>query len=238
MLNLHAREAIGVVLKPLATLVAKSRITPDAITVIGTTGTVVAALTLLRSGNFFVGTLVVTFFVLTDMLDGALARARGGGSTWGAFLDSTMDRLGDAAIFGALILWFAGDGGQQVLAAVALFCLVTGAVTSYVKARAESLGLTANVGFAERAERLIIVLVGTGLDGLGLPYVLAVGLWGLALVTAFTIVQRMIEVRRQLIELGQLDKSAMAEFAARAKERSRERVREREQARSRARASR
>lgn len=198
MLSANHRGVIGIFLKPFAAVLARTRLTPDAITVFGTLGTVAGSLTLLRTGRFFVGVVVVTLFVLTDLLDGALARARGGGSTWGAFLDSTMDRIGDAAIFGSLVLWFAGDGDQPVLAALALFCLVSGAVTSYVKARAESLGLRCDVGFAERAERLIIVLVGTGLDGLGVPYVQALALWVLSAATVVTVVQRMIAVRRQL----------------------------------------
>jgi CDP-diacylglycerol--glycerol-3-phosphate 3-phosphatidyltransferase len=220
VLNLHARDAIGIVLKPIAAVVGKTRLTPDVITLFGTAGTVAGALTLLRTGNFFVGVLVVTAFVLTDMLDGALARHRGGGSTWGAFLDSTMDRLGDAAIFGALVLWFAGDGKDDLLAALALFCLATGAVTSYIKARAEGLGLTCNVGFAERAERLIIVLVGTGLDGLGVPYIQAAALWFLATATVVTIVQRMIEVRRQLVVMGELPPTMLAAARERARTRT------------------
>jgi CDP-diacylglycerol---glycerol-3-phosphate 3-phosphatidyltransferase len=220
VLNLHAREAVGVVVRPLAALVARTRITPNVVTAVGTTGTVVGALTLLRTGRFFVGVLVVTAFVLTDMLDGALARARGGGSTWGAFLDSTLDRVGDAAIFGALVLWFAGAGDQQVLAGLALYCLASGAVTSYVKARAEGLGLRCDVGFAERAERLILVLVGTGLDGLGVPFVLALALWVLAAATTLTVVQRMVEVRRQLVVAGELAPSALTLARDRARARA------------------
>lgn len=200
MLSANYRGVVGLFVKPFAALLARTRLTPDAITVVGTLGTVAGSLTLLRTGRFFVGTVVVTVFVLTDLIDGALARARGGGSTWGAFLDSTMDRIGDAAIFGALVLWFAGDGADPLLASLALFCLVSGAVTSYIKARAESLGLDCNVGFAERAERLIIVLVGTGLDGLGVPYVQAVALWVLSAATVLTVAQRMLVVHRQLAE--------------------------------------
>ncbi len=139
-------------------------------------------------------------FVLFDMLDGALAKARGGATVWGALLDSTLDRVTDGAMFAAVVWHFArGDDDQPWLAGLALFCLVAGAVISYVKARAEGLGLRCDVGIAERAERLILVLVGTGLDGLGVPYVLAGLLWVLAVASVVTIAQRMVFVRAQAV---------------------------------------
>ena len=137
-------------------------------------------------------------FVLTDLLDGAMARSRGTSSRFGAFLDSTMDRLADSAIFGGLVLWYSGVGDDRTLEAVALFCLVAGAVTSYAKARAEGLGMTCNVGIAERAERLIVVLLGTLLVGLGAPtWVLGAALVLLAVASAVTVGQRLVEVHRQ-----------------------------------------
>ena len=153
--------------------------------------------TLSEEDELFAGTLVVTFFVLTDMLDGAMARRLSRRSVFGAWLDSTCDRLADAAVFSGLVLWFMGDGDDRLLAGLALFCLVAGSLVSYAKARAEGLGLTCNVGFAERAERLIIVLVAAGLSGLGLTWALPVGLWALAVASAVTVVQRLLEVRRQ-----------------------------------------
>ena len=195
MLNL--RPAVGRVVAPLAGWLLRVGVTPDMVTVAGTVGAVTGALVFFSRGSFFVGTAVVTLCVLTDALDGAMARQRGVSGTWGAFLDSTMDRLADAAIFGALVLWFAGDGDSDVLLAVALFCLVAGLVTSYAKARAEGLGMTCNVGLAERAERLIVILVTTGFSGLGLDYIAAVGLWVLAIATGITVIQRIREIRRQ-----------------------------------------
>jgi phosphatidylglycerophosphate synthase len=127
-----------------------------------------------------------------------VARVRGSSGQWGAFLDSTMDRVGDGAVFGALALWYAGDGNDITLCAVALYDLVAGVVTSYAKARAESLGMTANVGIAERSERLITILVLTGLSGLfDAPVLRAIGLWGLAVATTITVGQRIVEVHRQ-----------------------------------------
>jgi len=145
-----------------------------------------------------VGTLVITAFVFSDMLDGAVARVRGTSGAWGAFLDSTLDRIGDGAIFGALALWYAGRGHSPTMCAVALYDLVAGAVTSYAKARAESLGMTCNVGIAERGERLLAILVLTGLSGLfDVPELRRAGLWALAVATTITVVQRIVEVRRQ-----------------------------------------
>ncbi len=199
MLNI-LRPAVTRVMTPLGRALARWGISPDVITTIGTLGVVVSALVFYPLGHLFAGTLVITFFVLADLLDGVLARMTGKGSTWGAFLDSTLDRLGDASIFSGLILYFVlKDEPEIVLATVALFCLVAGALVSYAKARAEGLGMTANVGIAERGERLVVVLVAAGLSGLGVPYVLAAGLWLLAAASAVTVVQRMVHVYRQAV---------------------------------------
>jgi CDP-diacylglycerol--glycerol-3-phosphate 3-phosphatidyltransferase len=151
---------------------------------------------LIGTGHLFWGAFAVTVFVLLDMLDGALARARGGGSVWGAVLDSTGDRAADAAIFGALVWWFSGAGDNRLLVLLALICLVLGVLTSYIKARAEGVGLPCVVGIVERTERLILVLVGTGFSGLGIPYAVHVALWVLLVGSAVTVGQRLLAVRR------------------------------------------
>jgi CDP-diacylglycerol---glycerol-3-phosphate 3-phosphatidyltransferase len=198
MLGIHAREQVGRVTEPVARRLVAWGVTPDALTVIGTIGVSGGALAFYPRGHFLIGTLVITAFVFSDMLDGAVARVRGSSGQWGAFLDSTMDRIGDGAIFGALALWYAGNGNSTTYCAVALYDLVAGAVTSYAKARAESLGLTCNVGIAERSERLIAILVLTGFAGiLDLPMLIKVALWGLAVATTITVIQRIVEVRRQ-----------------------------------------
>jgi CDP-diacylglycerol---glycerol-3-phosphate 3-phosphatidyltransferase len=198
MLGIHARPQINRVTEPIARRLAAMGVTPDALTIVGTIGVAGGALGFYPRGHFFVGTLVITAFVFSDLLDGAVARVRGSSGQWGAFLDSTMDRIGDGAVFGALALWYAGDGNSITLCAVALYDLVAGVVTSYAKARAESLGLTCNVGIAERSERLIAILVLTGLSGLfDVPVLIEIALWGLAAATTITVVQRMVEVRRQ-----------------------------------------
>jgi CDP-diacylglycerol--glycerol-3-phosphate 3-phosphatidyltransferase len=200
MLNV-LRPVVTRILTPLGRALARRGISPNVITVIGTLGVVGAALFFFPRGQLFPGTVVITLFVLADLLDGVLARMTGPGSTWGAFLDSTLDRLGDAAIFSGLMLYFIlKDEPEIVLAGVALFCLVAGALVSYAKARAEGLGMTANVGVAERGERLVVALVAAGLSGLGVPYVLAAGLWLLAAASAITVGQRMFHVYRQAVD--------------------------------------
>jgi CDP-diacylglycerol--glycerol-3-phosphate 3-phosphatidyltransferase len=139
---------------------------------------------------------VCTAFVFSDLIDGTLARITGSAGRWGAFLDSTMDRITEAAVFGGLILWFFGGGNDPLLAGVALFCLVAGALVSYVKARAEGLGLEADVGIAAHAEKLLITLVSAGLAGLGVPYILAIGLWALAGLSLITFGQRVTVIYR------------------------------------------
>src|SRR3954451_24305975 len=166
------------------------------VTLTGTLGAIAGAVGLIATGHLFWGAFTVTVFVLLDMLDGALARARGGGSLYGAVLDSTGDRASDAAIFGALVWWYSGAGNNRLLVLLALVCLVLGVLTSYVKARAEGVGLSADVGIVERTERLILVLTGTGLTGLGVPYAVHVGLWVLLVGSVGTVGQRFAAVYR------------------------------------------
>ncbi|KRE62904.1 phosphatidylinositol phosphate synthase [Nostocoides sp. Soil756] len=201
MLNRYARAFFTKLLTPVAVTFIRLGISPDVVTVIGTLGVTFGALAFYPRGQFFVGTLVVTAFVFSDTVDGIMARRIGRSGNWGAYLDSTLDRVGDAAVFGGLVLWYAGNGGNAYMAALALACLILGSVVSYAKARAEGLGMTANVGIAERADRLVTVLVATGLTGLfGIPTVfLGVVLALLALASLVTVVQRILEVRRQAL---------------------------------------
>jgi CDP-diacylglycerol--glycerol-3-phosphate 3-phosphatidyltransferase len=167
--------------------------------VVGTLGAVGGSVGLLANGYWFAGTWVITFFVLLDIVDGAVARARGAGTAFGAVLDSCSDRIADAAVFGS-IGWYFAEHGQRWMLLAALLCLILGALTSYIRARAEAAGLTATVGVAERAERLIVVLVGTGLTGfpgLHLPYVLAIALWLLVAASTITVAQRLATVYEQ-----------------------------------------
>ena len=195
MLN-KARPFFTRVMTPAGELLARTPVTPNMVTVTGTVGVAASTLWGYPAGHLFLGTLVATIFVFLDMLDGVLARLKGTSGPWGAFLDSTMDRVADAAVFSGLAVWFVRGGHDQMLAAVSLFCLVVGALVSYVKARAEGLGVKANVGIAERPERMVITYVAVGLSGLGVPYILQVGLWVLAVASVITLGQRMLVVRR------------------------------------------
>lgn len=198
MLSLRLRPLIAHVVDPLAARLLKAGLTPDTITVAGTVGTVLAAVLLLGTGRFLAGGLVVTVFVLSDTLDGTMARLRGTTSSFGAWLDSTCDRAADAAVFGSLAYWYTGPGNSRVVAAVCVYVLSTSLVVSYAKARAEGLGMTANIGIAERAERLVVVLAGSLAVGFGAPIaVLSIALVLLAVLTTVTVGQRAAEVHRQ-----------------------------------------
>jgi len=188
MLN-FLRPVFARLFNPVVQALARTPVTPNMITVAGTVGVCAAVLSMFPIGELFPGAFTATVFVFMDMLDGQLARIKGNSGVYGAFLDSTMDRFADAAIFGGITIWFIRT--DHLLACVSLFCLAAGLCVSYVKARAEGLGLNANVGLIERPERLIIGLASIGLSGLGLPYVLPVGMWALAAGSAFTLWQRM-----------------------------------------------
>jgi CDP-diacylglycerol---glycerol-3-phosphate 3-phosphatidyltransferase len=176
---------------PVVQALARTPVTPNMITVIGTVGVSASALALFPIGWLFPGAAIATFFVFTDMLDGQLARLKGSSGRWGAFLDSTMDRVGDASVFGGITIWFIRNPGDHVLAVVSLFCLACGMCVSYVKARAQSLGLKCDVGLIERPERMLIGLTSIGLSGLGVPYILPIGMWALAAGSLYTLYQRM-----------------------------------------------
>jgi CDP-diacylglycerol---glycerol-3-phosphate 3-phosphatidyltransferase len=184
-------------LGPLVRSLLRMGVSPDLVTVLGTVGVVLAALICFPQGWLWQGVLVVTVFVLSDMLDGQMAKVSGKASAWGAFLDSTSDRLGDAAVFGGVLLYFTYQRDSTLWAAVALAGLVFGQWTSYVKARAESLGFTCSGGLAARADRLVIILAGTLVAGLGVPYVLEVAVSLLAVASMITVFQRIAQVRRQ-----------------------------------------
>lgn len=194
MLN-TLRPMFARLLTPLGEALARTPITPNMITATGTVGVAAGALALFPTGHLFAGTLVCWGFAMFDMLDGLLARLKGTTGSWGAFLDSTLDRIGDAAVFAGLAIWLARDH-QPVLAGVALYCLVAGGMVSYARARAEGIGVRADVGVAERSERLLVALVAAGLTGLGVPFVLAIGLWAVAAASTVTFVQRVLAVRK------------------------------------------
>jgi CDP-diacylglycerol---glycerol-3-phosphate 3-phosphatidyltransferase len=200
MLNKHARGFFTALFTPFARWLLRIGVSPDAVTIIGTAGVVVGALVFYPLGQLWWGTLFITAFIFSDVLDGIMARMQAVGGRWGNFLDSTLDRIADGALFAGLAVWFFTGGANVPIAMMATVCLVLGMVVSYARAKAESLGFTANVGIAERAERLVSVLVVTGFTGLGLPsVVLLVTLSLLALGSFITVVQRVVSVRRQAL---------------------------------------
>ncbi|MGO1317048.1 MAG: phosphatidylinositol phosphate synthase [Cellulomonadaceae bacterium] len=194
----HLRAALTKVLTPLARVLLRLGVTPDAVTVTGTVCVVVTALALFPLGHLVPGALVIALFVLTDAVDGIMARTSGRAGPWGAFLDSTLDRIADAAIFAGLAFYFLRrDDDAGVIVAVA--SLAFGSVVPYARARAEGLGMTAAVGIAERADRIAVALVAALAVGLGAPdLVLVVALGLLAVAALVTVVQRMAFVRRQV----------------------------------------
>jgi CDP-diacylglycerol---glycerol-3-phosphate 3-phosphatidyltransferase len=194
----HLRTFFTNLITPVARLLLRLNVSPDAVTVVGTVGVVLAALWFFPRGELFVGVLVITAFVFSDLLDGTMARISGRTSSWGAFLDSTLDRMGDSAIFGGLLLYFAFEVESELLTALALYTLVTGWLTSYTRARAESLGHEAKIGLAARADRLVAVLAAAAFSDLfDVPLLLEAVLWLLAVASTVTVVQRILTVRRQ-----------------------------------------
>jgi CDP-diacylglycerol--glycerol-3-phosphate 3-phosphatidyltransferase/CDP-diacylglycerol--inositol 3-phosphatidyltransferase len=195
---------------PLGDLLLRLGVSPNTVTVVGTLGVCAGALVCFPRGWLFAGVLVITVFVFSDMLDGYMARTSGRMSPFGAFLDSTLDRIGDAAVFGGLAMYYVGPGDNRWWTALAVYCLSMGSVTSYARARAESLGMQAKVGIAERADRLVLILAAVGLSDLlrllgvddtvlwAIPIALAL----LAVASTITVVQRILVVRTQAIALG------------------------------------
>ncbi|MCP2166607.1 phosphatidylinositol phosphate synthase [Goodfellowiella coeruleoviolacea] len=196
MLNIFARASVSRVTDPIGTWLVRRGLSPNAMTVVGTVGTVLSAVWFFPRDQLFAGSVAVTVFVLFDLLDGAMARARGSGTPFGAVLDASCDRIADGALFAALTWWALAVAQDRSLAAASLVCLVAAQVISYVKARAEASGLAADGGLVERAERFIIALVGTGLEGLSVPHAATVALWLLAALSVITVGQRLVAVWR------------------------------------------
>lgn len=198
--SVFGRAGMARILDPAVRGLLRAGVTPNAVTVAGTVSVLVGA-GFATQGHLVLATIWITLSAFTDLMDGAMARRLAAESgrrpnRFGAFLDSTMDRVADGAIFGAAAYWLAVTD-QRLAFVGALLCLVLGQVVSYAKARAEGLGMTANVGVAERAERLILIGVGALLQAAGVPYALAAVLWLLAVLSLVTIAQRIVVVYRQ-----------------------------------------
>ena len=190
------RHIWAAVMTPPVKLLWRLHVSPDAVTWTGTALVVAASLLTIPRGLLWQGGLLVLVLVLSDGLDGQLARMSGQSTKYGAFLDSSLDRVADGGLFGAIILYFAGPGHSQIWAGIALWALMAGQVTSYVKARGESLGLDANGGLAARADRIVVAFLGLVLAGIGVPYALHVAVLLLALLGTWTVGQRMMRAWR------------------------------------------
>ncbi|MFT3887881.1 MAG: CDP-alcohol phosphatidyltransferase family protein [Arachnia sp.] len=185
-------------MSPPVRMLARWGVTPVQVTVVGTLGVIVAALTLWPAGHLLAGALTLAFFLLGDGLDGNLARLTGRESRFGAFLDSTLDRAADAAVFAGLAVWGADRDGAVLW--LALACLSLGFLVSYARARAEAVGVDASIGLFERTDRLVVALLGVVAVGLGAPgWALALALGIVAAGSAFTVGQR---VRAAWLALG------------------------------------
>ena len=195
IVSVPARALVSYVVNPAARFLLRVGVTPNAVTIAGTVGVLIGAY-FGALGYLFWGTWIVTASALTDVLDGTMARMRGASGRFGALLDSSMDRIADAAVFGAVTFYLAHQGNPYGGMVAALVCLAAGQVVSYVKARAQSLGLNADVGIAERLERLIIVGIGGLLGSAGLAWGLPVMLWILAVLSIVTVFQRLIHAAR------------------------------------------
>jgi CDP-diacylglycerol--glycerol-3-phosphate 3-phosphatidyltransferase len=194
--SVFGRAPVTRVFTPVARELLRLHVSPDAVTVAGTVGVLVGTVGFAARGHIFIGLVIVTLSAFTDLIDGTMARQMGRKGKFGAFLDSTMDRVADGAIFGSLAYWL-GTQGRHWAVLAALICLVAGQTVSYARARAEGLGMTASVGVAERAERLIIIGVGGLIATFGWKYGLDLALWVLAVLSVITIGQRIATVYQQ-----------------------------------------
>ena len=197
MLRIPLKAPVTRAITPLCRIALRIGLTPNQVTVMGTIGVAVSSLFFYPRGELFIGTLVITFFVLTDLFDGTMARlSNKGPSNWGALLDATMDRISDAAIICGLLLFTIKKGSLSTQSMLLAISLVAGFLVSYIKAKAESLDIECEGGFAERTERLIIVLVSAGLAGLDVPNALLIGFSLLSFVSVITVFQRLLIVFR------------------------------------------
>ena len=195
MLSARLKPAVTRLITPVASFALRLGITPNAVTWTGAISVVVSAVYFYPKGDFFMGTVIICIFALSDLFDGTMARiSQKGSSKWGGFLDSTIDRITDSAILIGVSIYLIDK--SDPLAIVVMVTLVTGMLVPYIRAKAESFNIQCSGGIAERTERLIISLVAIGFEGLGIPYTLSMGMWLLAVLGTYTVNQRMLIVKR------------------------------------------
>jgi len=198
--NANARRSVARIIDPVAKLLLRLKVTPDGITWFGCGATVVISFAFLAQGKFLIGALLFGLFSLIDLLDGTMARMLGTAGPWGAFLDSTLDRVSDSAVICALIYFYVNSevSLRNVVVIAGIVSLVMSLLTSYARAKAESLDAQCTVGIAERAERNLIIWIALLVSGLVtdvMPYAFVL----LAVVSTITVIQRMLFVRKQLV---------------------------------------
>ena len=199
MISSALKPAVTRLINPLARAALRVGLTPNSVTILGALGLIISAAYFYSTEQYFVGTLVITVFALSDLFDGAMARISDKGATsWGGFLDSTIDRVTDSAIVFSLALPLIRE--EDLLAYPAVVALVTGVLIPYIRAKAESFNIACSVGITERTERLVIILVAAGFHGLGVAYILAIGIWTLAVLGLVTVFQRLQVVRKGLAD--------------------------------------
>jgi CDP-diacylglycerol---glycerol-3-phosphate 3-phosphatidyltransferase len=198
--NANARRSLARFIDPVARLMLRLKVTPDGITWFGAGATIFVSVALLAQGEFLIGAILFGTFGLIDLLDGTMARMLGTAGPWGAFLDSTLDRISDAAVICALIFFYINteSSNSQLAIMAGIVALVMSLMTSYARAKAESLDALCTVGIAERAERNLIIWISLMLSAFitdVMPYALAV----LAVLSTVTVIQRIMFVRKQLV---------------------------------------
>jgi CDP-diacylglycerol--glycerol-3-phosphate 3-phosphatidyltransferase len=198
MISTVLKPAVTRLIEPVARLALRVGLTPNTITLFGALGVLISAGYFYPREDYFVGTLFICFFALSDLFDGTMARiSRKGASKWGGFLDSTIDRITDSAITIAILIPLIK--ADDKLSYLGLVTLVTGLLIPYIRAKAESFSIACSVGIAERTERLVIILTAIGFEGLNVPFALAIGLWLLAILGVVTVFQRIKVVRDGLL---------------------------------------
>jgi CDP-diacylglycerol--glycerol-3-phosphate 3-phosphatidyltransferase len=198
--NAKARRSLARFVDPVARLMLRLMVTPDGITWFGCGATIFVSVAFLAQGKFLIGAILFGLFGLIDVLDGTMARMLGTAGPWGAFLDSTLDRISDSAVICALIYFYVNTEAKsnQMAVIAGIVSLVMSLMTSYARAKAESLGATCTVGIAERAERNLVIWIALLISALVtdvMPFALAL----LAVVSTITVIQRLLFVRRQLV---------------------------------------
>jgi CDP-diacylglycerol--glycerol-3-phosphate 3-phosphatidyltransferase len=201
MVSTAFKPAVTRVIEPIARGAVRLGITPDMVTVIGTIGSIVSSMYFIPRGELFIASLVISFFLLSDLFDGAIARLSARGATqWGGFLDSTCDRVSDSALLGSLAIYCILE--DDSLYPLILTSIVLGFLVSYIRAKSESYGVPCTLGIAERTERLLLVIFAIGFEGLGIPFALSIGVSALVILSAITVLQRIVVVRKGLRHNG------------------------------------